>query len=510
MSAETEAPREASYGQILESSSIIGGAQAINYLISLVRIKIVAVLLGPTGVGLIGLYQSLTSLLSTVSGLGINSSGVREVANAHGHNDPAAYARTVKTLLRACWVTGLAGWAVTALLAEQISHWVFGSIEHELEIALLGSTLLLTSVSGGYMALIQGMRRIGDLARMNVTAMLINTVVAIGGYAWLGISGIIPVLLANAAVTLLVSWYYSRRIDTPPVDLSWSETLSGGKALAYLGVAFMWGGLLTMGVDLVARSMITREYGIDAAGYYQAAWALSGIFAGFVLGAMSADYYPRLTSVIENRLEAAHLINEQIEVGTLLALPGLLATLAFSPFVIRLLYTGDFIVAATLLPWFMLGVFGRVVSWPCGFVQLALGKAHWFFATQTIFAALHLALLLWFVPAFGIVGAAYAFAILYFVHAPIIALVARYLIGFRWSAAARRLLAVAALVVAAAVASSLALSGWTSLAIGAGITIIGTIISLRGLSERLGPKHRFILLCRRIPGAVWVMDAGRG
>ena len=308
----------------------------------------------------------------------------------------------------------------------------------------------------------------------------------------------------------MVSWYYSRRVQVAPVEVSWSETLYRSRSLAALGVAFMWGGLLSIGVDLVARSMITRDYGIDAAGYYQAAWALSGMFAGFVLGAMAADYYPRLTGTIEKRLEAVRLINEQIEIGLLLALPGLLATLAFAPLVIRVLYSEDFFVAATLLPWFMLGVFGRVVSWPCGFVQLALGKSRWFFATQTIFAVLHLVLLFWLVPTFGVIGAAYAFALAYFVYAPIIVLVARYLVGFRWSATAKRLLAVSAVVVTVAVGSSLVLSGWAGMAIGAGITIIGTIISLRGLHQRLGSGHRLIHMCRRVPGAAWVMDAGRG
>ena len=200
MNTETDPAREASYAQILSSSSIIGGAQGLSYIVGLLRVKAVAVLLGPAGVGLIGIYQSLTGLLSTASGLGINSSGVREVASAKGNNDPVAVGQTVTTLRRACWATGLAGWAMTALLAEQISHSVFGTAEHAVEIAVLGSTLLLTTVSGGQMALIQGMRRIGDLARVNVAGMLINTLVTIGGYAWLGMAGIIPVLLANAAV----------------------------------------------------------------------------------------------------------------------------------------------------------------------------------------------------------------------------------------------------------------------------------------------------------------------
>ena len=83
--------------------------------------------------------------------------------------------------------------------------------------------------------------------------------------------------------------------------------------------------------------------GIESAGYYQAAWALSGLFAGFVLGAMGADFYPRLSGLIHDREAAIRAVNEQTEIGVLLALPGLLATLALAPWVIHAFYTKEFV-----------------------------------------------------------------------------------------------------------------------------------------------------------------------
>jgi len=92
-----------SYGQILKSSSIVGGAQALNYLISMARTKLVAVLLGPSGVGLVGLYMSATDMVGTFAKLGVNESGVREVAEAHAGKNPEQVARTIKTLRRLSW-----------------------------------------------------------------------------------------------------------------------------------------------------------------------------------------------------------------------------------------------------------------------------------------------------------------------------------------------------------------------------------------------------------------------
>ncbi|HET8899499.1 MAG TPA: oligosaccharide flippase family protein, partial [Rhodanobacteraceae bacterium] len=279
----------ASYGQILRSSTIIGGAQAIKYVVGLLRIKIVAVLLGPAGVGLIGLYQSAVSLVGAGTGLGLNSSGVREVALAYQQGDEGVVARTVHALRRACWATGVLGWLAAIVLAVPLSQALTGSSQHAWAIAVLGGTLLLGAISGGQMALIQGQRRIGDIARVDVWAVLAQTVLAVGLYWWLGEAGIVPVLLATALITLVLSFRYAGKIKIARVAMHWRETVRVAAPLLRLGGAFMLSGLLAAGLDLLTRSVISQRLGIEATGIYQAAWALSGVFAAFILQAMGAD-----------------------------------------------------------------------------------------------------------------------------------------------------------------------------------------------------------------------------
>jgi PST family polysaccharide transporter len=364
-----------SYSHILRSSSIVGGAQAANYLISLVRIKLVAMLLGPTGVGLIGLYASAIGLVGMVSGLGVSSSGVREIVRAYSKNDAVEAARTVVILRHACWATGLFGWGLAVLFREPISSFMTGSAQHGGTIALLGSMVLFGAISSGQLALLRGLRRIGDLARANVLGALVGSIVTVLIYYAFGEAGIVPAMIAAAFVAVVCSYGFSRRISVAPLSVGWGEVWRGFRTLVGLGLAFMWGGILVAGLDMFTRAIIVRKFGIEAAGIYQAAWALSGVFASFVLSAMGADFYPRLTAAIHDRARAARIVNEQTEIGILLALPGLLAALAFAPLVIKLLYTPQFLPAAHLLPWMALGVFGQVVSWPLGFVQLALGAS---------------------------------------------------------------------------------------------------------------------------------------
>ena len=325
------------YGQILRSSSIVGGSQAANYLIGFARVKLVAMLLGPTGVGLVGLYTSAIGFVGTVSGLGVGSSAVREIVRAYGQGDPQEAARTVIILRRVCWATGFFGWLLAVVFREPISLAMGGASEHAGAIAVLGATLLLSAVSGGQLALLQGLRRIGDLARANVTGAALGSIVTVAIYSVLGKAGIVPALVAAAFVTLASSFWYARRVPVSPLSVSLRETWSGARRLLGLGLAFMWSAVLVAGLDLLIRAIIAHKFGIEGAGIYQAAWALSGMFANFVLSAMGADFYPRLTATIHDRPQAARAVNEQTEIGVLLALPGLLAALTLAPLAIKLL-----------------------------------------------------------------------------------------------------------------------------------------------------------------------------
>ena len=492
-----------SYSQILKASSIIGGAQGINLLLGMVRVKFAAVLIGPLGVGLLGNYTAIQGLIATIAGLGIQSSGVRDVAQAVGQVDQETIGRTVLALRRVCWLTGLLGAGAMAALSPLLSHWTFGSNDYALEIALLGLVILFGNIAGGQMALIQGMRRIGDLARLNIISSVAGTLITIGAYASLGTDGIVPALLLMSTVNLAVAWHFARQVPVPVVTMTWRDSLRAAGGMMRLGFVFMWNGLVVSLVAYLTRVLITQQMSLEAVGIFGAAFALSGMLVNFVLGAMGADYYPRLTAVAPDREAMQRLVNEQTEIGLLLAVPGLLATLSLAPWIIRVFYTGEFLPATELLQWFILGCLGRVLSWPLGFVMVALGKGGWFFLTETLFNAIHLALIWLGLKLVGLEGTAVAFFLLYIGYTAAVYGVGRHLIGFVWSAPTRKLLLLLLPVVTLAFLASRTLPLWPATLVGIAITLVASVLSLRGLVTRIGADHRIVRRACQVPGMRW-------
>ncbi len=489
---------EKSYAQILKSSSIMGGAAGVNLLLGMVRTKFAAVLIGTTGVGLLASFISIQGIVGTIAGLGIQSSAVREIAAAVGKGDEQAIGRVVLTLRRVCWITGLTGMIAMMALSPFLSQMTFGSGKYTIDIALLGIIILFSNLSGGQMALIQGMRRIGDMARANVFGAVFATVSAIGFYSWLGLRGIVPALVSISGMQLALSWHFARRVTVPTVSLTWKQTFSTSSEMVKLGLVFMWNGLLGSAVTYVTISLITQQIGMHAVGLYSAAFALSGIFVNFVLGAMSADYYPRLTGVAHDKVAVNRLVNEQTEIGLLLALPGLLATMAMAPWIIRIFYTSEFLPAVDLLQWFILGCLGRVISWPMGFVMLALGKSKWLFVSELIMNALHILMIILGLHLFALNGVAYAFAILYVFHIALTYYIANKLTDFHWSKNTGKTLIV---FVTFSVILFIAVNGYDDIQgaiLGLLIVLLIVFLSLQGLKSRVGVDHKISIYLNKI------------
>lgn len=513
-SAMASAPSQSSHGQILKSSALIGGATAINLVLGAVRMKAMALLLGPSGVGLLGVYTSICDLVRSVAGLGINTSGVRQIAEAAGSGDAQRIARTVWTLRRVALVSGLLGALLLALFREPIARVTFGGTQHADWLVLLALAVLFAEVSAAQAALVQGMRRIGDLARINVLGALYGMVLGVGvvWFFWRqGVPerGVVPSIVCVTGMGILTSWWYARKVRVARVRLRWAEMAVEARALLRLGLVFMSTTLMAMGMAYLIRLILVRQIGVDAAGQYQAAWSLGGVYIGFIVQAMGADFYPRLTAVAANRAECNRLVNEQAEVGLLLAGAGVAATLTFAPWVIRLFFSQQFGPAVEVLRWICLGMMLRVVSWPLGFILVARGEGAWFFWTELVANGIQLAMVWFGVQQFGVRGAGMAFFGLYVVYLAGIYLVARRLTGFRWSPANRRLALGFVPAIAGVFVATQWLPQWPAMLVGALVTAVVAAHSARTLYALI-PAERWPRPVQRVVAALGLAGgAGR-
>lgn len=483
-----------SYIQIIRSTVLIGGSSVINVVFSILRNKAMALLLGPEGIGVMALYNSIVDMSQTVAGMGINASGVRQIA-AINTQDTLRVAEVVTVLRRVSLLLGLLGAALLLPFSGLVAQLTFGDRQHTAGVMILSLAIFFQVAAGGRTALMQGTRDIPSLAWMSVLGGLFSLAIGVPFVYFLGTSGIAISLAAAACASFVASWWFSRRIDIPSISLTMRRAYQETAALFKLGIVFMASGFLTMGSAYAIRLIVASEDGLHAAGLYQAAWSLGGLYAGFILQAMGTDFYPRLTAVSGDNVECNRLVNEQTEISIMLAGPGLIATLTLAPAVMALFYSSEFRDAVDILRWICLGMMLRIVAWPIGFIILAKGAKGIFFWSEVAATVVHVGIAWLCVPVLGPAGAGLAFFCLYVWHTGLVYYVARRYTEFRWSPANRRLI-LAYLPIATTVFGAFQLLPlWEATAVGLAITTVVGFFSLRTLASLL-PEHVFPRMIR--------------
>jgi O-antigen/teichoic acid export membrane protein len=399
---------------VLRSMSLIGGATVGSIIIGLIRMKVFALLIGPSGIGLLGLLAAVQATAAALAGMGTASSGVRYLTTSMADPDP-------EVERKARW----SFWALTLLLAVigGLSVWLFripiallgtGSVADAPAIGGLSLAVAFSVIAGAQLAILQAHRQIGDLARVQVIGALLGTIGGVAIISTVGASGIVPALVMVPLGTMCVALLMGKNV--PPVQgiRPRPATLSASwRMLLSLGAVMMVSGFVGMATQIAVRSRVVQNLGLEAAGLYQAGWTISVTNIGLVLTAMAADYFPRLSSVAGDPDAERALVNQQLHIALLIFAPLLIGLTALAPLVLHVLYSSRFEDAAEFLRWQLLGDIFKLGGWTLGYVMIARNDKFTFLAVEIGFAVIFLGMVWMLTSQLGLVGAGVGYAIAY-------------------------------------------------------------------------------------------------
>lgn len=406
-------PEQSSYRQIFKATSLFGGVQVFNILIGVIRVKFVAVLLGTKGVGIIGLLNSPLQLITSITGLGISFSAVKDVSEANSSGDQNRISRIILTLRRWSWLTGFFGVIVTIGFAPLLSQWSFGNREYTWAFIWLSLTLLLQAISKGQSAILQGTRQLNSMAKAGVIGSALGLVTSIPLYYWFGIKGIVPALIVTAVTGLLLSWHFSRKVVIVKIKLTPSETYASGLKMAKLGVSMTIAGFITSLSAYILNTYISKHGGVEQVGLYNAGWGVVGQYTGLIFAAMATDYFPRLAAVQTDNEKVRTLVNQQVDATLLIVSPLLVLLIVMMPIVVRVLYTPAFLPVVMFAILTLLGIPFKAISWAMGYIYLAKGDGRLFITMEIISGFVILVLNLLFYILYGLNGLGVSFILTY-------------------------------------------------------------------------------------------------
>jgi O-antigen/teichoic acid export membrane protein len=422
-----------SYGHVLKYTGVFGGVQGLNIIVSLVRNKLVAVLLGPEGMGLASLFNTTVNFISQSTNLGISFSAVKHVSELFDRGDEEAIEHFIKVVRSWSLLTALLGMFVCAVAGPILSQLTFSWGDHSLHFILLAPAVGLLAITGGETAILKGARRLKSLAVIQIYSVAAALCISVPIYYLFGQQGIVPVIVLMALASMLLTVHYSYSLY--PLRLHGAKGILGeGMEMVRLGVAFVVAGIMGSGAEVLIRSYLNVSSDLDVVGLYNAAVMLTITYAGMVFSAMETDYFPRLSAVPRGDVETQNLtVNRQIEVSLLIVAPMLAVLMVTLPVLVPLLFSGKFVPMVPMAQATVLAMYIRAVSLPISYLTLSRGDSVAYMTLEGIYDVVVVALIVAGYHYGGLTGTGIALVLSYVFNIVMVAAFAYVRYRFRFS-----------------------------------------------------------------------------
>lgn len=371
-----------SYGNIFKATALFGGVRVFQILINILRAKLIALLIGPMGMGISNLLKSTLDTVNHITGCGLQTSAVRDVAKSYETKNQDRIDVVITSLRLLVWITGIIGTAIVFFGSEYLSVFAFGNHNYSVAFKYLSIVMFATQLNTGQVALLQGTFRYKELARCSIVGNALSLILTIPLYFFFKEKGIVPALIIASLVTLFFSWQASKKVTYHYVRLSLSSLWQESRGMLSLGIVLAIGGLIGNLSSYLMNIFLSHQGTLNDVGLYTAAMTIANSYIFLVMSAMSTDYVPRLSALNGQDNVQNETINKQIVLIMCILLPMIVALMVFSKEVIRILYSSEFMSVTRMLELFMVGMFIQAVTWCLSYAVVARGDSKLFLLTE--------------------------------------------------------------------------------------------------------------------------------
>ncbi|MEP6506688.1 MAG: polysaccharide biosynthesis C-terminal domain-containing protein [Gemmatimonadales bacterium] len=387
----------------------LGGIQILIIGAGLARTKVLALLLGPEGIGITGVIDQIVAFAAHAGSLSIPFAALRFLSRSRDISTErflSLYKSFRRTLLVASCVAASAGIAFILFRrgTDELAPFRMAAI-----LAMLSApAMAILALERNVLAVIEKPRVASATTLVAVIALVASTYAGLklGGFAGLYAGN----LFVNIAVVVVVARY---------VRISLPENVPGPQAAASLSIMRSEPGLirfctlvhfLALGSPAayaVSRLIVLDSGGSAAAGMMAAAFGI-GVAVRTVLGQASALYLTPLANQSTPKAERVAAVARYARALVVLFLVATLPLALFPSFWIRILYSLRFVPAAATLSGFLIGEGLLLMAGVYQALLIGLDDLNAYLASSLVASGVVIGLSFALIPSHGIIGAAWA------------------------------------------------------------------------------------------------------
>ncbi len=404
---------------IVKAMGVFGSIQVFNILCSVVRTKLVALWIGPLGMGLFAIFNSAIDMIVNIANFGMRTSATRSISMASDNPDKLNRI-SVAARRWAMWLGALG--AIAMIIASPwLSEMSFGDRSHVWGYVILAIAVFANSLTLGEQAVMQGTSMLKKLAQASFYGALVGLILSIPLYYFLGEQSIVPSILCYSLSVLIFSYFIRKKgIGLQGCTLTIKDTLAIGKDFLKLGIFITLTDVVSQTSNYIFISYLNNVANTETVGYYQAGYTLIARYTGLILSALCVEYFPRLSKVAHSNMKLNIFVSQEINIALMVLTPVIVAFILFARLIITILYTDEFFIIQNYIIIGIVGMVFRVFSWCMSFVVLAKGRGKMFFIIEVMDIFVFLGAYITAYHFYGLDGFGGAFILWYFISTLIV------------------------------------------------------------------------------------------
>lgn len=390
-------------GDLVKVVSFTAIANFIKILINLISTKLVAVMIGPQGVALIGQFLNLFNIASISSSGGISNGVIKYVSEYK--DDKNKFYQYINTAISITLFFSIITSILVTIFAKYICENIFGDYQYISIIYIASFTISLFAINSLFLSIINGLKLYKKFIIINLISSICSFIFTIALVYFFKIYGALLALATYQSLVVVVTYLIIRKNDLFVVNnlKLFYDVQKGKQLLSFALVAFV--ALLWPLINILIRTYIINNISSVQAGIWEGMTKISALIIAVIGTAISTYYLPRLSEISDEEV-----LRKEIISGLKLFLSvTLLVTLIlyfFRFFVISLLYTKEFSSMSTLFFYQLLGDFFWVAKMTLSVNMLARTMIKQYIFIEIVFAVIYLFFSLFLISrGAGVVGA---------------------------------------------------------------------------------------------------------
>ncbi len=405
---------KAKKSEMINTSFYTGIGTIMGFITGFVVNKVIAVLIGPSGVAIISQFQNFIGISSTFASGGIQQGVVKYVAEVR--EDEEKKTLVLSTSLRISLFFSLIVGISTSIFSNFLSIKLFDTQEYQYILIIFGFTVVLFGLNQLLMSILNGTGEIKKLAGVKLSSNLFGLLVTSVCVYLFGISGALVALAISQSVIFFVSLlfvlkckWFELNIFKQELDKSYSIKLLRYSIMAVSSL------ILTPLVQIGIRNNIVETLSIEEAGYWDGLSKISTAYLGIISSSLSIYYLPKL-SLLKERLEIRRELLNGYKIITPVLIVMVFVIYLFRDYIILILYSGKFLRMNSLFAPQLAGDFFKIMSWLIAYLMLAKAYTKIFIVSQIVFLSASYLLSIYLINMLGLEGVVWAHFIIYLIY----------------------------------------------------------------------------------------------